>query len=269
MRRVYFATYSGGPEINSDDALAAQELMQLGIETIALPWDADSQPDGLPVVVRSCWNYHLKPRYFRSWIDQRDVVWNPRRTLAWNMDKRYLLELESRGCLIAPTTVVEQATPLAAILENRGWREAIVKPVVSASAWQTFPATLNSADVDQARFDAATKQGPVLVQEFVPEIRTLGEHSLIFFDGEFSHAVLKRPAAGDFRVQNEYGGSETPVPAADWMIEQARVDVVAKDRRLIVMELELIEPLLFLALDAEAPARFARSIARRVTESPP
>jgi len=283
MRRVCFATYSGGPEINSDDALAAQELIELGIEPIALPWDADSQPDGLPVVVRSCWNYHLKPHDFRSWIAQRDVVWNPRRTLAWNMDKRYLLELESRGCQIAPTVVVQQAAPLAAILENPGWREAVVKPVVSASAWQTFPVTLDSANLDQARFEAVLRQGPVLVQEFVPEIRTLGEHSLIFFDGEFSHAVLKRPLEGDFRVQNEYGGSEALVYAADWMIEQAseavamvpdqclyaRVDVVAKDRRLIVMELELIEPLLFLALDPGAPARFARAIARRVTESQP
>lgn len=283
MRRVCFATYSGDPDINSDDALAAQELRLLGIETMALPWDADSQSASIPVIVRSCWNYHLKPGDFRSWIDRRGLVWNPPRTLAWNMDKRYLLALESRGCTIAPTTVVEQATPLAAILENRGWREAVVKPVVSASAWLTFPVTLDSATIDQARFEGILAQGPVLVQEFVPGIRTLGEHSLIFFDGEFSHAVLKRPANGDFRVQNEYGGSETPVSAADWMIEQAaealamapdqclyaRVDVVAQDRRLIVMELELIEPLLFLALDAEAPARFARAIAGRITELPP
>jgi glutathione synthase/RimK-type ligase-like ATP-grasp enzyme len=155
--------------------------------------------------------------------------------------------------------------------------------VVSASAWQTFPVTLDSATTDQARFETLLAQGPLLVQAFLPEIETLGEHSLIFFDGEFSHAVLKKPADGDFRVQNEYGGSQTPVPAANWMLEQAaealamapdqclyaRVDVVAKDRRLIIMELELIEPLLFLALDAGAPARFARAIARRVTESPP
>jgi hypothetical protein len=114
-------------------------------------------------------------------------------------------------------------------------------------------------------------------------IRTAGEHSLIFFDGEFSHAVLKQPAAGDFRVQNEYGGSMTLVPAAEWIVEQAagalamapdqclyaRVDVVVMDRAVIVMELELIEPLLFLALHPAAPTRFAQAIASRVIGSPP
>jgi glutathione synthase/RimK-type ligase-like ATP-grasp enzyme len=283
MKRVVFATYSEDPEINSDDALAAHELKQFGVEAIARPWDTDSHPDGAPIIVRSCWNYHRKPAAFRSWIDRLNAVWNPPRTLAWNMDKRYLLELEKRGCPIAPTTVVERTTPLEDILENQGWCEAVVKPVISASAWQTFPVTLDSATAAQSKFEATLTHGPVLVQEFVPGIRTAGEHSLIFFDGEFSHAVLKQPAAGDFRVQNEYGGSMIPVPVADWIVEQAaaalsmapdqclyaRVDVVVIDRAVIVMELELIEPLLFLALDPAAPTRFAQAIARRVIGLPP
>ncbi len=283
MKSVFFATYSESPQINPDDALAAMELSHLGIETAALPWDGNPPPGATPVVIRSCWNYHRKPGKFRSWVAQLPAVWNPPRTIAWNMDKRYLFELESRGCRIAPTVVAAERSSLASILESQGWREAVIKPVVSASAWQTFPATVDSAAAGQARFEAMIAHGPVLVQEFVPEIRSEGEYSLIFFDGEFSHAVLKRPAAGDFRVQSEYGGFQTRVKASDWIVSQAaealaaapdlclyaRVDVVARNETLLIMELELIEPFLFLALDRHAPARFAQAIFQRITERKP
>ncbi len=283
MKSVFFATYSGARAVNSDDALAARELTDLGIETIALPWDDDSPREIAPVVVRSCWNYHRKPSEFRSWVSRLPIVWNPSRTVAWNMDKRYLLELESRGCRIPRTLVVDKVVPLTSLLDREGWSEAVVKPVVSASAWLTFSVTADSAVAGQAKFEAALAQGPVLIQEFVPEIRSFGEYSLIFFDGQYSHAVLKRPTPGDFRVQSEYGGSQTLVNPDDWIVSEAanalamapdpclyaRVDVVAREQTLLIMELELIEPLLFLALDCSAPAQFAQAIARRVTELQP
>jgi glutathione synthase/RimK-type ligase-like ATP-grasp enzyme len=118
----------------------------------------------------------------------------------------------------------------------------------------------------------------VLVQPFLPEIMTGGEMSLLFFDGVYSHAALKRPAAGDYRVQFQYGGTDEDVEASADMIAQAhvcvdhcpelpvyaRVDGVVKDGRFLLMELEVFEPLMYLGRHPEAPGRFARAIAGRL-----
>src|SRR6478736_463824 len=119
-----------------------------------------------------------------------------------------------------------------------------------------------------------------LVQQFIPEIETQGEISFIYIDGAYSHAVLKRPAAGDFRVQKEHGGSVELLNPDSALLDQAneiaatiaqvrdslycRIDAVARDSKLVLMELELIEPELFLGLAEGAAERFAKAIVRRV-----
>jgi glutathione synthase/RimK-type ligase-like ATP-grasp enzyme len=118
------------------------------------------------------------------------------------------------------------------------------------------------------------EQGDALVQAFAPEIERSGEWSFVFFGGAFSHAVLKRPAPGDFRVQTELGGSAVPLDPPPALLDQAatvmgkvqgrwlyaRVDGIERDGRLVVLELEMIEPFLFLGQDPQAPARFADAI---------
>ena len=118
----------------------------------------------------------------------------------------------------------------------------------------------------------------ILVQPFLPEIQSSGELSLLFFDGVFSHAVCKRPKAGDYRVQFQFGGSDENVQVSAELVAKARdciahapalpvyarVDGVVKDGKFLLMELEVFEPLMFLARDPEAPGRFARAIVGRL-----
>jgi glutathione synthase/RimK-type ligase-like ATP-grasp enzyme len=150
----------------------------------------------------------------------------------------------------------------------------VVKPLVSASAWRTFVTETGTAVVDERAWRELLGGSDGMVQEFIPEVQTAGEWSLIFFGGAFSHAVLKRPRAGDFRVQAELGGTavlaEPPGALLDGarkvlaLVEEpllfARVDGVERNGGFLLMELELIEPQLFLGADVGAPARFADAI---------
>ena len=175
-----------------------------------------------------------------------------------------------------PTAWLSRATPadLHALLEVRGWREAVVKPAVSASAHGTWRTSLDRAREDQPRLDELLSHAEVLVQPLAPEVARDGEWSFVFFGGEYSHAVLKRPAAGDFRVQKELGGSEAALEPPPAMLAQARavtahipgswlyarVDGIDRGGVLTLFELELIEPVLFLGMDAGAPRRLANAI---------
>jgi hypothetical protein len=201
------------------------------------------------VAVRSCWDYHLRVAEFDAWIERVARVTtliNAPSLLRWNLHKSYLLGLAAQGVRIPASQLV---------------RNVVIKPAVSASAYQTH----------YLRDDA-------LVQEFVSEVATAGEWSLLFFDGAFSHAVLKRPRADDFRVQEELGGSATPQIPPETLIEfargvlalvqpmpvYARVDLVERDAGITLMELELIEPSLFLRADPDATERFVAALLRQL-----
>lgn len=280
--QIAFVTYAKKPDLTPDDRLAVDALQRVGAQTDALCWD-DPRADWkryAAVVVRSCWDYHLRPAEFAAWLEAREQdgtpLWNPAAVLRWNMDKAYLAGLAGRGALLPPTIWLERGSraELGAILEENGWTEAVVKPSISASAYQTRIARLPAAQADQRALDEILKSSGALVQEFLPQVSQHGEWSLIFFGKQFSHAALKRAGEGEFRVQSEYGGSEhagTPSPA---LIEQARavldsvpgellyarVDGVEVDGRLVLMELELIEPVLFFGKDNQAPQRFAKTL---------
>lgn len=262
---IALVTWSGLPELASDDRLLRAALERRGFRVDAVAWDdaAVAWRDYAAVVVRSTWDYHKRIDEFRAWIESLDGVrvWNPQNVLRWNTHKAYLLDLERQGITIVPTILVRRGDPLPAI----PWSDVIVKPAVSATAHRTARGTANLAEL--------VRQSDVLVQPFVEEVVRDGELSFIFFGKRFSHAMRKRPAGGDFRVQNEYGGSADAFEPAPQLIEQAlqianalgeqwlyaRVDCVERDGRLLLMELEATEPSLF--LDAPAAERFADAIA--------
>ena len=195
------------------------------------------------------------------------------------MNKIYLRDLAARGVPIPRTAWLEAGTEadLAAVLQQHDFSRAVIKPAISATAYLTFQTTRERAEQDQPHLATILRLSGALVQEFVPEIAD-GEWSLLFFGGQFSHAVLKRPQAGDFRVQTDFGGSyvaATPPPhfiaqaqeilrEVDQPLLYARVDGVERGGRLVLIELELIEPALFLGAEAAAPPRFAAAIARLV-----
>lgn len=282
MPLIWFATNDEWPALTDDDQVGAEALRRRGIDVRPGIWDDPAVPwaDGDAVVLRSPWNYYLQIDAFRAWLDrlERDGVrvLNPLPTLRWNLEKTYLRQLESRGVEIVPTAWAgpHDDARLATILESHGWREAVVKPTISAGAHETWRVAAPPRDADEARFAAARNGANLMVQQYAPSIATIGEWSLLFFGGRYSHAVLKRPAGGDFRVQWYYGGtfaSASPPPhvrdAAERVIAAtpvphvyARVDGVEIDGRFALMELELLEPSLWLATDAGAPDRFADAV---------
>ncbi|HEV2854260.1 MAG TPA: hypothetical protein VHC97_15810 [Thermoanaerobaculia bacterium] len=280
--RIAFVTHAGLPGLSADDRLAVAELSRLGVEVEAAVWDDPGvRWDRYDrVVIRSCWDYHLRAGEFLDWLGrlERDGVslWNPAPVVRANVDKGYLVDLAAAGIPVVPTVRLDRGEPadLPGLLEERGWDEAVVKPSVSASAFRTRRVRREDARAAQAELEEMLAASGALVQRFLPEIQTGGEWSILFFGGEYSHAVIKRPKSGDFRVQEELGGSsvlERPSPS---VVEQARavagtipvpwlyarVDGVEIGGTFTLMELELIEPLLFLGWDPQAPARFARAV---------
>jgi glutathione synthase/RimK-type ligase-like ATP-grasp enzyme len=284
-----FATCADVRELTEDDRRARDGLVARGFRVDTAVWDDDDVPWAVyaAVVVRSCWDYHRKVDRFRDWLNTLDALevplYNDSALVRWNMDKRYLRSLAERGAAVVPTRFVEKSerADLGALLRGQGWPEAVVKPSISASAYDTWIASAESAEDSQLRLEEMLGRGGVLVQEFVPEIRTDGEWSLVFFGGTFSHAMRKRPRAGDFRVQEEYGGQVVAARPAPSLIEDAaailhvlerecvyaRVDGVAREGRLLLMELELIEPYLYFAAATDAPSRFADEVVRRLEKT--
>ena len=282
MPSVAFATYDNEPGTSADDALAADVLGRAGVAVTPAVWD-DPGIDWSAfdaVVIRSTWDYPLKAEQFERWLRSLAALssrlWNPPGPVLWNTNKRYLLDLAGRGVNAVPTEYLTAGDrpDLKAVLERRGWHEAVVKPAVavgSHGAWRTSRA---AAEADQPRFAGQLGARDVLVQPFLPEVTSRGEWSLVFLGGEYSHAVLKRPAEGDFRVQEHLGGSSSPAQADRTLIDQgrsalaavgqallyARVDGVERDGQLILTELEIIEPSLFLGLAPGAGHRFAEAI---------
>ena len=286
MTRIALVTYGGLPALSDDDQLLVPALAAVGIDAVPAAWDDPSvrweEFDAL--VLRSTWNYHLAHDRFLAWIDAMATAgvpcWNAPAIVRWNADKRYLLDLSSRGVPIATTHVVDPAADvtLARIVAETGFPESVVKPAVSASAHETWRFHGAPTVDDEERFRRLLADRAVLVQRFIPQVVAEGEWSFVFIDGAFSHAVLKRPAAGDFRVQHEHGGdAEARTPPAALLDDAravltrltdpplyARVDGCALAGRLLLMELELIEPSLFLSHEERAATRLAEAIARRL-----
>jgi hypothetical protein len=279
---VAFATCRQLPDITPDDRLVSDVLRDRGVSVVAAVWD-DPAVDWTRfgcVVIRSTWDYHHHHERYAGWLRRCAAagvtLWNPPDAVLANMNKRYLAELAAGGVEVVATEFLapRHGEPLRGLLERRGWDHAVVKPAVSASAHGTWRTSLATAVADQPAFQADSHRRELLVQPHLDEVATLGEWSLVFFDGQYSHAVLKRPAPGDFRVQEELGGSSrtadppTPMIAtcrqilSQWSRPSlyARVDGVELGGRFVLMELEIIEPFLFIGWSPTAAVRFADAI---------
>ncbi|MGI8640046.1 MAG: ATP-grasp domain-containing protein [Pyrinomonadaceae bacterium] len=287
MEKIALATCREYADLTVEDKLLADCLRNLGFDPKPLVWNEPNQSlaDSSAVVVRSCWDYHKKPQEFLAWIGKLESngvkVLNPPNILRWNVDKTYLRELEKSGVKIPPTVWFEKgaAGSLSKILAENYWQKAVLKPTISATAWRTFIVTPENADELQPELENLLLTGGAMVQKFVAEIQTKGEWSFVFFNKEFSHAVLKRAKTGDFRVQDNFGGSvEMSVEPAAALVETAqkivenigedllyaRVDGAEIAGEFCLMELELIEPVFFLENNLSAATKFAAAIARRL-----
>ncbi|MBV9788046.1 MAG: hypothetical protein JOZ51_07735 [Chloroflexi bacterium] len=284
MKTIGFATYSEEPQLTKDDLLVVAALHPLSINVVPVVWDDPSvdlrQIEA--VVIRSCWDYHLKPDRFLQWVDTLDQasipVFNSNAIVRWNFDKHYLQELAAQGVAIPRTIWIEPGAQadLATILREHDLAEAVIKPTISLSAYQTWRISADEARAHQDAFAQLVAERGMMIQEFIPEVTTSGELSLMFFGKVYSHAVYKRPRQGDFRVQTDFGGTREIAAPPQSVIAQAqaivdsiaeplqfaRVDGIEVEGRLVLMELELIDPLLFFSYDPAAAQRFAEVIAQ-------
>ena len=283
--QLALAADAAHPGVYPDDAHFVATLARLGVHGVPYTWN-DPDVDWTrfdAVLVRTVWDYFQRYTEFLQWLDQLDALGvptvNDSRLLRWNSDKRYLLELARLGVEIIPTRLAH-TTELPATLQALQAQEVVVKPAVSGGAWRTLRGTAGDAAFAQAV--AALPEGDWLVQPFVAEIQRDGEWSLLFFDGDYSHAVRKLPKPGDYRVQGEHGGSaelaEAPAPAlaaAQAVLAAvaraghaetayARIDGVMQGGRFLLMEAELIEPFLHLAMRPDAAERYAERLAARL-----
>ncbi len=258
-----------------------EALSGIDAEIFDQPWSSPLTRDYdlvLPLIV---WGYHGQVEAFRAVLagfEARGVrMFNPPEIVAWNVDKRYLRDLAEAGVRIIPTVFAERLSDDIIAQARADFGKAVVlKPVISAGAKNTLVFRDASLADAPAEGKSAAPEGPAMIQPFMPAIQTEGEWSLLFFAGAFSHAVLKTPAKGDFRSQPDYDANLrvlAPPPEALELAEAA-LDFIGRDRllyarvdmvrdgqeRFCLMELELIEPDLYLAYAPEAMMRFKDAV---------
>jgi len=286
LSRLAILTGESKPELSDDgQAVSSQfERRNMQVEQVSwtdqsVDWDAYSA-----VLVQSCWGYYTDPERFRGLLAElsaADVaVYNPIAALRWNMHKSYLLDLATDGIRI-PSTVVcdaESDISLEGVLRQQGWTQAVIKPAVGAGSTDVWRTSLSEAPTHNERFRAAVATGDLLVQEFVPEI-IAGERSAVFMRGTYSHAWNDTPEADDFSAFDDTDLTYEPTAsirnAAETVVETAcerigcepsalpyaRVDYVERDGRLVLLELELIEPYLGLTRTNSGVDRFVSAVA--------
>lgn len=270
-------------QIHREESLLADPLRRHGLSVLRADW-ADPSIDWSRVrcaVLRSTWDYFERFPEFSAWLEQvsaRTRLINDARLVRWNIDKHYLADLARAGVEVVPTRYVEQGekADLVELAGACGWEAIVVKPAVSGAARLTFRASgREEIAALQPTFDRCAAAEAMLVQPFLPEITTQGELSLIVIGGKTTHAIRKTAKAGDFRVQDDHGGTAHPyepsgaeiafaekaVAACPMEPLYARVDFVMAPDGPRLMELELIEPELFFRFCPSSAERLAESVA--------
>lgn len=282
MKKIAIATCATKPEPDPDEELLLARLREKGAAVRMVAWDApeaDVAPDEL-CVVRSTWNYFRKLDAFLAWVDRVPRLLNAGPVIHANVRKSYLRDLEAGGIAIVPTVwaPLGARTSVATTMKEHGWDAVVIKPLVSAGSFATRRFTLPEAGEAQAFLDGADRA--MMIQRWMPAVRTSGERSVVWIDGAVSHAVRKSPRfAGEHESVDLVDVADDEAAFADHILSPlrariydhgdpdllyARVDVIRDDDgRLRLMELELVEPSLFLLQHPPALERFASAILAR------
>lgn len=280
------------PFINNvllEDAILRQCLDARGITTARVEWTAPHVDWSRfrMVVLRTPWNYSTQIERFLRWtwqVEQVSSLVNAREILAWNTNKRYLEDLKRSGISVVDTMFVSHGTSLSLerVMKQHDWREVVLKPVVSAGGRETHLVREGEADRGQALLDRLLLQEDMMIQPFQRAVTEQGEWTVVVIDGQPTHAVRKVPRGGEFRVQDDFGGTVHPDTAPRAALELAekamtvgkqdvvygRVDMVkGNDGTFKVMELELTEPELWFRFSHEAADRLAQGLSRRLDEA--
>lgn len=251
-------------QILTEDRILSEALEKRGLRTKRVDWARkDFDWSGARYAVfRTTWDYSHRFAEFSAWLERtarQTLLINPPELIRWNVDKHYLGDLERRGIHAVPTRFVEkgEALSLRDLHAETGWRETVLKPAVSAGARHTYRLHPGNLAEHESQFQQLIAGEAMLLQPFQENIVKEGEKTLMVMDGRYTHAVLKKAKPGDFRVQDDFGGSvhdyrpgseEIAFAEAAFAVCEpkplyGRVDLVRdNDGRLAVVELELIEP---------------------------
>lgn len=265
-----------------DDVHAIQPLAELDWQVSTLPWRQDLIPwDNFDaVIIRSTWDYPPRLNEFLDTLEKINEVTrmaNPIRMVRWNLSKTYLRDMEAKGIGIVPTLWADDLdeTSLQAGMERLATPELVIKPVVGASGVDAFRIAPSDTGPRRGKIIECFRNRPYMMQPLMRHVITEGEFSLFYFNGRFSHAILKKPTASEFRSQEEHGASIRAVRPGSRLLQRghqalnsveerplyARIDFVRDDQDdFRVMEMELIEPSLYLRMHPEAPIRFAQAL---------
>lgn len=273
MKKVGLLTYNHSPNLSKVDSFLVQPLHEIGIEGVPVPWDSPEEEwrEYETLVIRSTWNYHKNIEKYLDWVQEVEEMGirlhNPYKAIKWNYDKKYLHGLRDHGVNIIPTEYVflGQSRFVSEIMQENNWNDVVVKPSVGASAY----GIKHLSDVVEAQktLDEILVNTGALVQPVMKSIYQ-GEWSLIYFNGKFSHSALKTPGPESIFVNSMYYGNwkhATPnikliktgeeiytlskeLAGVDELL-YARVDGVVENGTFNLMEIELIEPGLYLNTD--------------------
>jgi hypothetical protein len=283
---ITFVTYDRLPEGDPDDRLALDLLSQRDYRTQCAVWNdpgADWSKAGL-CILRSTWDYYLHFDAFVSWLQQVSTtarLLNPIELAIWNTNKCvYLRELVDRGAPVVDTVFVARGTDvdLKAILDKQGWQCGVIKPGIGAGTHNVQRISNEPASISagQRHLQAILATGDALIQQYLSAVDTDGERALVFIDGTYSHTVSKT-AFQSLLPAGQAG--EKPVVASPKDVEiaskvvalvrptplYARIDLIPDNEGHVkLLELELLEPSLFLSMDANAPVTFADAIEKRL-----
>ncbi|NOY51195.1 MAG: hypothetical protein GXO88_11635 [Chlorobi bacterium] len=232
------------------------------------------------LLIRTTWDYFDRFNEFHNWLEivkNKSILINPYETLKWNIDKHYLIDLENNGINIPKTIFIgkgERKT-LDQLFNESKWEEAVLKPAISGAGRHTYRLTKENTEEKEIILDQLLKHESMMFQEFQQNILSKGEVAYMFMGGEFTHAVLKKAKSGDFRVQDDFGGSvelyaasEKELGFAKYVVDRcgektfyARVDVIYDNNNdLCLSELELIEPELWFRYNEKAADKLAQVI---------
>lgn len=239
------------------------------------------------VVLKSPWDYYDNLPLFLSWLQQMtaqgSVLLNPEVVIHQNFDKRYLHEIEKAGFNIAPTRYLstEKTYDLLDFFRVFDTEKIILKPCISSGARNTFALTREELIQKETFITPLLKQENYMVQAFLDAVQTEGEWSFLFFNQQYSHCVLKKPRESDYRVQHYHGGTihapaepSKHLPIAQAIVEKfatnclyTRVDALVQNDVFYLMELELIEPFLFLNYNPNAYENYYRALMQQITRN--
>ena len=280
---IVLATSRESPDLTVSDRLYADALERRGYSAIGAPWEGprDAFAGAAAVVIRATWGYYRTLQAFREWTEamaRTTRLFNSIDLIHWNLRKDYVGKLETAGIRVPRSHIVAcDAAVIEEVFVEEGWDRAVVKPATGASGHSVELLQRATLAGQVASLSPEARASGVVVQEFLPEIAE-GELSLVYFDGAFSHAIRKRPPPGEFRSNSRYSPTRTAETPPKAVTEQgaaclavlpemplyARIDGVMRGDTLIVIEVEVLEPALFMEFDPPSAERFAAATVKRL-----